>query len=646
MVAGMMGGSSRGCRLNRPPSRTGPGTHLASASLRLKAAKAAVRAGKPQRALELLEPLQFSLAVAVIRATAWERLERRDEARHSWAEAVASAPLDPSLVFRLADCLHRMGHASEVLDLVRRTPEQAKSVKLWRLYGQAAKQELLLGGPLQALRGEAHCGDDPDVIRRLVGVLMRQRLYEEAYSTLDGLTELEDRDQLNLFECALKSGLEVSEEWLKRGVGEDPGRAVELAVAAGRFEFALQLEREFSDSRRWSEELLRWRGQQTPHVEVKSRRSETIDLLQQRQWGKLVTLLSHVERTDEESIVLGEALRNLGDLRRAKEVLEGARSVGADFNLGGYLNRILVELALHPGEVQSAVEQEVVEDLSPLGLEGPTAKRLEEGLSALRGNRTQLATWWDGRRLRRLAGVSCTRHRTSQLTALLHAWPFEAVVEHAATLGPGWHPLVYTHRAEIQLWRGSYREALGDCERALELDPQTRWAWLGKALCHMLLGQPDDCRNALGESRARLSHLPNIEVVAGELALREQRFEDAIEGYGVALAAHPSRLSARVGLELALIRGGHPSSEQELRELIPTFWRHATLALDRQAESTSPESVLSQMLQMMRGNRGSSVLTYFKPSGSAHYVPKTWHLGAQNPAPGSTVTVPGPELER
>jgi Flp pilus assembly protein TadD len=61
-------------------------------------------------------------------------------------------------------------------------------------------------------------------------------------------------------------------------------------------------------------------------------------------------------------------------------------------------------------------------------------------------------------------------------------------VEHLLQLDTS-DPSIWMLRGDVCVQRKDYKRALTSYNRAIELDPETAWAWVGKAACLRLLGR-------------------------------------------------------------------------------------------------------------------------------------------------------------
>lgn len=189
------------------------------------------------------------------------------------------------------------------------------------------------------------------------------------------------------------------------------------------------------------------------------------------------------------------------------------------------------------------------------------------------------------------------------------------------------HPRIFTHRGELLLWSGRYREATLDFEAALAQSELTVWAYIGLALCQMLQENAEAALATLDRAARNTWAGPTTPLVRGEALRRLGHADQAREHLGRAVELAPGRISAWVNLALLELGAGRrPELRAALRQIIeraPSLVRDLahdrgrTLPLDDPARLASD---LEHTLTMMRGNRSSRMITYFTADGIAHVL--------------------------
>lgn len=184
-------------------------------------------------------------------------------------------------------------------------------------------------------------------------------------------------------------------------------------------------------------------------------------------------------------------------------------------------------------------------------------------------------------------------------------------------------PYPLTHRAELLLWFGRYADAENECRRALALDEETRWAWVG--LTGALVMQ-DRIADAL-EVAARACRLapagPPLLVFRGEASLRAGDVPAGVRDLEGTLAGAPRRTSA--WLLLALHGGDLEGTHRRLLERMPVLVRSARRDLGRPADASETSAdekraLFRHVLALARGNRSSRRVTWFPAGGEAHVL--------------------------
>lgn len=195
----------------------------------------------------------------------------------------------------------------------------------------------------------------------------------------------------------------------------------------------------------------------------------------------------------------------------------------------------------------------------------------------------------------------------------------------------------HCYRGEVHLYMGEYPEARACFLEALRLYDRTRWAYIGLGATQMLEGDP---ARALETFRRGIEICggtgPTLYGYRGEAHRRVGDFERAREDLERAVAQQPSRVGAWVNLAIVVGELGDGAAQREIvgrlareapgllsdaaRTLGVSLWEApvATLA----PETT--RAVMETILDMLRGNRSSTCVTYFTDAGELRTVAPTF----------------------
>lgn len=347
----------------------------------------------------------------------------------------------------------------------------------------------------------------------------------------------------------------------------------------------------------------------------------------------------------------GEALYRLDRRYEAHRSLTAATMAADGFAPSAWVLRLLLALregdglaAHRDGEVREFVrvvarrvggEAAGVEAEATLDRRDPAevGALLERTLTALSGNRSTTPTCLVGGAVERLPPVDGERRASRR--ALLHLragdWRaslarLEAVVQRY----PG-YSLPDAHLGELLLWVGDVDGCRAALERAIASGPYTRWAYIGLAGAALLAGEPE---RALAECERGVAVMgstgPAVYAYRGEAYLRLGRLDEAVEELERAVSLSPSRLGAWIALSVAKSRRGDADVERLHTELLawaPGLVSDAARevgvvpwprrgAPDRAAVSRALEHALT----LLRGNRGSTLYSYFTGDGRLRFV--------------------------
>lgn len=269
---------------------------------------------------------------------------------------------------------------------------------------------------------------------------------------------------------------------------------------------------------------------------------------------------------------------------------------------------------------------------------GEVAELLERALGALGGNRTITPTRLtaEGRLVRFIAPVT-PRYASRAALERIAVEPPEEVLrafDEVIREHPG-SGLPRCYRGELYLWLGRYGEAREDFEQLLAVHPRTRWAYVGLALLEILRGDPEAALAISARGVRQMSDTlgPAVIAVRGEALRQLGRLDLAREDLSTALAINPTRVSAWINLGLAHGTAGDVAAQAavlaRLQVQATALLSDAAsdlgvrLAEDRGEGEVAPsviQAVLARSLEMMRGNRSSSCVTYFSRSGELRVV--------------------------
>ncbi|GBD07588.1 Lipopolysaccharide assembly protein B [bacterium HR21] len=149
----------------------------------LEQARQLLAAGKPEEALQLLQPLlaQRNEAALLLAGDIWMELERPDSAVALYSR-IPKATSKPEVVQRLGLALSASGKHQEAVTLLRKAAENhPRSVDIALALAQALLQaDSLTQAEYVVLRSREFAGSDPRVYTMLGDLYYRQRVYELA----------------------------------------------------------------------------------------------------------------------------------------------------------------------------------------------------------------------------------------------------------------------------------------------------------------------------------------------------------------------------------------------------------------------------------------------------------------------------------
>ncbi len=266
------------------------------------------------------------------------------------------------------------------------------------------------------------------------------------------------------------------------------------------------------------------------------------------------------------------------------------------------------------------------------------ADALERALTALGGNRSQNITRIVPGRIG-ARSLSTVRTNPSSRTLSRLAQRCLLATSQDASLGafdailaryPA-APISYCYRGEVLLWLGEYGRALEDFQRALEISDTTFWAMIGIASVALFRG---DAPGALAECARSFERTgrtgPTLFAIRGEAHFRVGDLESARADLERACRERPTRVGAFVTLALVQIARGNGVEAEKTLAILRSRARCLFHDAAREsgvdpptltAESPALELVLERALHLLRGNRSSSLVTYFTETGEMRFVP-------------------------
>lgn len=331
-------------------------------------------------------------------------------------------------------------------------------------------------------------------------------------------------------------------------------------------------------------------------------------------------LLEASARAPADELMYVETLRRLGDIAGAEAHLNGLPPTVTNRVAAAPLCRMALTSA------RDVQHKETSDVLTTLRRDFPDLAPLEDHVAFAHGALDALSGNWSPRATRRTAqgevrAQAVTPPLRARLAALregLSGLPFEAIMAQHDALDAreGPHPLVATYGAELLLWRGEYERAAEWIARALARDQLTRWAYVGRAILENATDRPTEALATLAHQRQLMPPLPNSLACTAEAYLRLGDGPRAQRAYEQATDAHPTRTSAYVGLAGALtLQERDPAwALQRVRAISPVFYSQWM----REAPGDDVLAAVHHALHMMRGNRGSGLITWYTADGAFH----------------------------
>jgi len=349
------------------------------------------------------------------------------------------------------------------------------------------------------------------------------------------------------------------------------------------------------------------------------------DLLAGDPAGALVALERLIEEDPsdgEAKTWRAEALLRLGRHRAADQAAREAQFTSRGLLVPSRVISFLARAQMEAGGGRAGKSVELDGLLEPVAESAstPTVERCERALEAFGGNRTPGASWLvDGQACpyptpihprtcgQRAQMVLKTRGPQAALAT------FDDLLERH-----GDHPHLRTYRAELLLWLGRWEAAATDLRQALAADHRTVWAWVGLGATFMLQG---DHRQALAtweEGAALFDGFvgPTTWAYRAEAYRKLGELDQAETNLVQAVNTSSRRLGTWINRALLDAARG---------DLEPATELAASLHAKAPGLTGSGEAVeqLERALVRMRGNRSSSLITWFADDGHLRIL--HWH---------------------
>lgn len=341
------------------------------------------------------------------------------------------------------------------------------------------------------------------------------------------------------------------------------------------------------------------------------------------------------DRRAADHVWRAELLFRRGDLEGAARELEVARAEVPDY-LAAKLVWARLSLETSGRDRESAdlsFEGLLAGQIQALGISvevrdgyverGELQRVVSEALAVLGGNRTPLPTRVVDDGLKRVHVPASSRHvtRRAQHTARWRgiAASTEAVDRVLAELGGD--PVAACYRGELDLWRGDGEVALACFERICAHDSRIFWSWVGRGAAHLLLGQPERALEVLDEGKRQSGREgASLPVYEAEARWRTGAHAEALDAIRRVTDTQPRRAAAWVLQCLIANDAAQPALRDDTFDVLCT--RVPALMADA-AKLATGSAVISDgaavevcrsALELLRGNRASSLPLYFSPS--------------------------------
>ncbi|MGB1274761.1 MAG: tetratricopeptide repeat protein, partial [Nannocystaceae bacterium] len=346
-----------------------------------------------------------------------------------------------------------------------------------------------------------------------------------------------------------------------------------------------------------------------------------------------------------------EAALRLGDYNAVHEHLHQSSMKASGFLFVSWVLRFLAvseEDNYCEGHIPAFRLEEFIKPVSELcpGSESVLERRnerelvalLEQALARLGGNRTPMATSFDPKtgvvaRLKAKSGARYSSRQALQLIRVMGPQQALAALDQVVADFPQ-SSLPVCHRGELELWMGNLEKARTDLERAIEILPQTRWAYIGLTGIDILEGNDEKAlaTSSWGVETMGSTEGPSVYIYRGDALRRVGRYDEALVDLTRSVRIHPSRVSAWFNLALLYAARGELELFERVyarlliqapgllsdaaREVGEVLWGDPGFLPSVQARV----GVIEHGLAMMRGNRSSTAMTYFTAGGNMRMV--------------------------
>lgn len=316
----------------------------------------------------------------------------------------------------------------------------------------------------------------------------------------------------------------------------------------------------------------------------------------------------------------------------ARSWCDKAKASSRSGHLTAYLLRVIAEDGYnghHSSRVNPRWHQHI-ERFGPIAGDLPEGWRenyttfyavVIEILRNLKGNLSPTPTWIENGTLMGLLPQGLQHHHLRFNQQRIRVQPTDEIwsqFQRFMAKNPE-NPQVYTYSGEVLLWTGRYAEAEALFRQALDRSFLTIWTWIGLGASLGYQGDTDGALAAFADGIKQANFEgPTVFVYRGEFHRKAGRLDLAARDLDVAIRSKPQRLSAWINRVLVDHAMGNPSPAKRLcRTLLrvtPGLWWDAS-----KTAGTDPVSldncheVLEAMLDLMLGNRSSTIITYRMP---------------------------------
>ncbi len=334
-----------------------------------------------------------------------------------------------------------------------------------------------------------------------------------------------------------------------------------------------------------------------------------------------------------------EAHRRLGFPAAAKLDATLAMTAALSYNLTAHMQFAVACASLAKGPdavLDRHLSQPVCDKLAVLGDEHPgltsgralqVREALEQALEGAAGNRSRYLTRPSGGGLVRLQRPVHPRFEGRVLQKRLQVAPVGEVLAGFAALQErfGEDPTTLTYHGETLVWLGRYAEAERRFRAAIELDTRTTWAWIGLGATTMLQGDPEGALGVWQQGVKAVQYEgPTLFVYRGEAHWRLGRRGPARRQLDMAIRKAGRRMSAWVIRALLSADEGDEMPAQRVAKRIhdqaPGLFLDAARAADLADDTRDGPALLRSVLQLLAGNRSSTVHTWISPTGELRFA--------------------------